>query len=109
MDIVITIPKTVSWVDYQKELKAVEDGSQVINFKVPHLPKNTEIGDRCYICYVEAIIGWMEIVGLKSGGFTCTTTGKYWEGNFIQRSGKFNKVNHILMKGFQGFRYYNGQ
>ena len=107
MDIVITIPKTVSWADYEKELQVVKDGSHVINFKVPRLPKQANIGDKCYLCYKGNIVGWMKIVGLKSGGFTCTTTGTYWEGNFVQRSGKFNKIKPIPMKGFQGFRYFS--
>lgn len=107
MDIVITLPKSVSWADYEKELEVVKDGSHVINFKVPRLPKQTYVGDKCYLCYNGNIVGWMKIVGFQSGGFTCTTTGRFWEGNFIQRSGKFNKIKPIPMKGFQGFRYFD--
>ena len=44
--IVITLPSSVEWSDYEKELKAVEDESQVMNFKVPFLPSKT---DRDYI------------------------------------------------------------
>lgn len=107
-DILITIPSTISWPEYQKELKAVEDGSQVMNFKVSKLPVRTAVGNKCYICYGGNIIGWMKIVGLKSNeNFDCTTTGKQWSGNFIQRSGVFHKLEKpIPMKGFQGFRYF---
>ena len=104
-DIVITLPSNIEWSDYEKELKVVEDETQVLNFKVPRLPINTEIGNKCYLCYRGNIIGWMKIVGLINNNFNCTTTGKNWSGNFIQRSGKFNKINPIPMKGFQGFRY----
>jgi len=104
-DIVITLPSTINWNDYQKELKTVEDESQVMNFKVSNLPTKTSIGSKCYLCYKGNIIGWMKIVGLVKDDFNCTTTDKHWSGNFIQRSGKFNHITPIPMKGFQGFRY----
>ena len=105
-DIVITLPSTIKWGDYEKELKKVEDESEVLNFKVSNLPKQTSIGCKCYLCYKGSLIGWMKITGLVNDGFNCTTTGKRWDGNFIQRSGKFNKLKTpIYMKGFQGFRY----
>ena len=105
-DIVITIPKIINWSDYEKELKAVEDYSQVINFKVNNFPK-TKIGSKCYIVYNGNIIGWMEIVGMSEKEFNCSTTGKKWVGKFIERSGPFNKIKPTPMKGFQGFRYIN--
>lgn len=104
-DIVITIPKKIKWSDYEKELEKVRDGSQVINFKVRHFPK-VNVGNKCYLVHDGYVRGWMEIVGLKEQEFTCTTTGKLWKGKFIQRSGSFNKIDKVPMKGFQGFRYY---
>ena len=109
-DIVITLPSTIDWKDYEKELNEVEDGTSVLNFKVPNLPTKTSIGCRCYICYKGNIVGWMKIVGLVKNDFDCTTTGKHWDGNFIQRSGKFNYLKSpIPMKGFQGFRYLTSE
>lgn len=105
MDIIITIPKSINWEDYQKELDAVKDGSKVMNFKVNNFPK-TKPGNKCYLLYNGFIRGWMEIVGLSTDVFTCTTTGKEWNGKFIQRSGLFHKIEPIPMKGFQGFRYF---
>lgn len=105
MDIIITIPKTISWSEYQKELDAVRDGLQVMNFKVHNFPK-TNIGNKCYILHNGEIKGWMKIVGLSEKEFNCTTTGKNWKGKFIQRSGPFNEIEPIQMKGFQGFRYF---
>tara|TARA_R100000781_G_scaffold113591_1_gene82388 strand:- start:1230 stop:1553 length:324 start_codon:yes stop_codon:yes gene_type:complete len=105
MDIVITLPKSIKWEQYEKELNAVKDGKSVLNFKVPHIPKNTSIGERCYLCYNGYVIGWMEIVGLKENNFVCSVTGMHWEGNFVQRSGAFHRIEPFPMKGFQGFRY----
>lgn len=44
--------------------------------------------------------------GMSEKEFKCTTTGNVWKGKFIERSGKFYEIEPILMKGFQGFRYY---
>lgn len=66
--ICITIPKKIKWEDYKKELKAVEDGSQVLNFKVPNLPKDIKSIRRCYLCYDGKIIGWHNIVGYAKDG-----------------------------------------
>lgn len=106
-NIIITLPKSVKWADYQKELDKAENG-EIMNFKVPFLPKEPVIGGRCYLIYDGQVRGWMEIVGIKEKGFICTTTGKKWEGNFIERSGKFNKITqYIAQKGHQGWHYLN--
>lgn len=107
MDIIITIPKSIKWEDYQKELKAVESCEQTMFFKVRALPKNMSVGDRCYLCHNGFIVGYMKITwfGIMDG-FQCTTTGIPWtQGNYIGRSGKFYPIDPIPCKGFQGFRY----
>lgn len=103
----VTVPRTIKWTDYEKELKSVEDWSQVMNFRVPTMPRDIDNYDRCYLCYCGAIKGWQKIVGHeKSDGFDCITTGKHWDkGNYIQRSGPFHYLeNPVPMKGFMGFR-----
>jgi len=108
LDIIITLPSTIDWGDYVKELKTVEDESHILNFKVSKLPTKTAIGNKCYICWRGSIVGWMKISGLTKNDFNCSTTDKHWSGNFIQRTGKFNYIDKpIPMKGFQGFRYFN--
>ncbi len=104
-DIIITIPKTIPWEEYQRELDAVADNTAVMNYKVKNFP-NTQVGNRCYVVYNGQVIGWMGIVGMSEKEFTCTTTGKQFKGKFIERSGKFHKITPIPMKGFQGFRYF---
>jgi len=104
-DIMITVLKTVNWLDYEKELATVANGSEVMRFKVSHLPKNACAGQKCYIVYNGKICSWMEIVGFHEGDFICSTIGNKWAGKFIERSGKFNK-NPIDRTGFQGWRYY---
>lgn len=74
--IVITIPKKIKWEEYEKELKVVEDGSHEMNYRLPTLPKDVNIGNHCYICHDGFIKGWMKIsnIGEKTR-FVCTTTG----------------------------------
>lgn len=105
-NIIITIPSTTKWEDYQKELDLVKHGSYVMNFKVSQYPKQTDVGQKCYICYKGNIIGYMFIIGFEEKTFECHTTGKPYTGKFIQRSGEFYKIEPIPMKGFQGFRYF---
>lgn len=105
--LLITLPSSVKWEDYEKELKAVEDETQVMNFKVPFLPKNINGIKRVYLVYNGNIVGWQKFVGTSDKPFKCTTTDKEWDGNFIQRTGPFHKINPIPCVGFRGFRYYS--
>lgn len=108
MDWVITIPKTVDWSTYQRELVLVEDGTSVMNYKTRYIPKDMKVGDRCYLCYKNKIRGWMEIVGIveKRQPWKCSTTGAIWPaGKYIQRSGEFHPINpQPEMRGFRGIR-----
>lgn len=106
MDIIITLPSNIEWSEYEKELERVKDGSEILNFKVNNFPTKTKVGEKCYLLYRGNIIGWMYIFGFSKKEFTCSTTGKKYEGKFIERSGHFYKIDPIPMKGFQGFRYF---
>jgi hypothetical protein len=106
-NILITIPKSIEWSEYEKELKKAENGD-ILNFKINNLPKENIIGGRCYICYNGNIIGYHIISGINNNNFDCTTTGKNWKGTFVQRTGKFYRLESpVPQKGFQGWRYYN--
>lgn len=107
MNIIITLPSNIEWSEYQKELDLVKDGEHILNFKVNNFPKNTKIGERCYLVHKGYVVGWMHIFGFSKKDFTCSTTNKEYIGKFIERSGHFYKIKPIEMKGFQGFRYYN--
>lgn len=109
MDWVITIPKTVQWSDYQKELQTVSDGDQVMNYRVRFFPKEMKEGDRCYIVHDGRVKGWMSIVGLaeQSLSWRCSTSGATWPaGKYIQRSGPFYPVDGPSMIGFRGVKKF---
>ena len=102
MDIIITIPSTINWETYQKELDFVKDGKNVLNFKVSNFPKMTNVGDKCYLNYKGSIIGWMNITGLSQKDFTCSTTGKEWKGKFIY----ILKENHKIFSFMDEFQLF---
>lgn len=111
MDWVVTVPKTISWSEYQNEIDSVSDGNLVMNYKTRYFPKEMQKGDRCFVVWNGKVRGWMEIVGLKelSQSWKCRTTGKIWPaGKYIQRSGPFVEVDGPEMIGFRGIRQYNG-
>lgn len=108
---VITVPKTTKWETYCKEIDAVKDGTQEMRYKTRYFPKEMKVGDKCYIVHDGMVRGWMEITKLLDmpEGFTCSTTGAFWEaGKYIVRSGPFHEEN-TTMKGFRGVREYKPQ
>lgn len=106
--LLITIPKSTKWEDYQKELDAVKSEEMEMNFKVSSLPKEVSVGDRCYLVYNGFIVGWMKISSLEEKEFECSVTKKKWKGKFVSRTGEFHELkNKIPYKGFQGYRYFD--
>lgn len=105
---VVTVPKTVKWIEYQRELLAVVANGAVLNFRVHGFPKDMRKGDRCYVVHDGQVRGWMRITDLtQHSGFTCTTTGREWPaGKYIQRSGEFHPIDGPKLKGFRGVRRY---
>lgn len=108
-DIIITLPKTVKWADYEKEITKAAQG-EIMSFKVPYLPKDDIIGAKCYVVYDGFVRGYMKITGARAKTFTCTTTGRKWDGNFIERSGVFHYLTPpVARRGFQGWHYEGNQ
>ena len=104
--ICITVPADTDWDEYKKEIRACEDWSHEMNFRVGSIPTRVKPGDRCYLCYRGRIVGWMEITSMGEKSFRCTTTGREWEtGKYISRSGPFHAIEPVPQKGFQGYRY----
>jgi hypothetical protein len=108
MDWVITIPKTIKWEDYQKEIDAVKDGRRAMRYRLP-FRINANKGDRCFVVWNGKVRGWMEIIRSFSSPnmFVCGTTGKAWPpGYYLERSGPFHSVDGPEMKGFRGVRRF---
>lgn len=106
--LLITIPKTIKWEDYVKEIEAVRDETMEMNYKVSSKPGRVSAGDRCYICHNGFIKGWMRISSIEfRQSFDCATTKNHWDaGWYVSRSGEFHPLNpEVPQKGFMGYRY----
>lgn len=111
-DWIITVPKTVDWAQYQEELKAVQDGSKVMSYRLPGNSTDVKVGDRVFITYNSLVRGWMSVVGIQyfPNGFVCSLTGVHCPaGLYLQRSGKFHGVAHRFYPGFRGIRRFKEQ
>jgi len=87
--IAVTVPKSIKWSDYEKELFAA-CSDQTLNYKVKHFPECLIPGkSKCFIVHEGLVKGFMHVSGLSEKQFTCTTTGKQWHGKFIERTGRF--------------------
>jgi len=107
---ILTVPKTMDWDEYQRELDAVADGRMTLNYRVSYFPKGMAVDDRCYIVHDGRVRGWMKVVGLNDSpsDWTCATTGLRWPaGKYIQRSGPFHPVDGPAMTGFRGVRKFD--
>ena len=70
--LIVTLPSTTDWGDYEKELRKAANYKYVLNFKVHNFPKGIHKGDRCYVVHNGFVKGWMEIVGFSEQPFVCT-------------------------------------
>lgn len=110
MNWVITIPKTVKWEEYERELQSVADGDLALNYRTRYFPKEMKVGDRCYVVWNGRVRGWMTVVGMVEhpAPWVCQTTGNIWAaGKYIQRSGEWHPVNGPAMAGFRGIRKFD--
>ena len=107
----ITIPKSISWESYKRELDDARRYNLVLNYKISSYPKQVKPGDRCYVVHNGMIRGWSRIVDIieREESFNCMTTGRRWAaGVYVQRDGDFHYLTHpVEMKGFMGYRYIN--
>jgi hypothetical protein len=105
-DWIITLPQTVRWEDYEKELESALWGGAHLNYRVPR-PVGVEMNDRIFVVWRGRVRGWMRAVGCAhfAEGFRCMDTGANWPaGYYVQRTGAFHKVDGPEMKGFRGIR-----
>lgn len=104
---IVTLPRTVIWEDYKKELAAVAAGTQSMFYKLPYKPKGMQVGDRCYITWWNYVRGYMIIKDIARREFTCSTTGVQWSiGWYMERTGQFFYESGAYKKGFRGIRLY---
>jgi hypothetical protein len=61
-DWIITVPKSIPWDEYKKELEVAKNGG-TLRYRVPHIPKKLVEGDRCFVTWNLFVRGWMRVLG----------------------------------------------
>lgn len=85
--IVITLPSSETWENYEKELAKVKNYNNVMNFKVHNFPKGINKGDKCYIVHKGFIKdGWKLLDFLK----------KSLNVQLLVKCGKENLLNAVV-------------
>lgn len=114
-DLIVTWPKTTPLQDYLDELAHAERDDLVINYRVAHLPRlKLEPGNaaRCYMVYDGQVRGWCQMLGVAwrgPGEVRRVGDSGFWpEGSYIIRSPTWHPVEPLRMRGFQGWRYFDG-
>lgn len=107
MHYIVTVPKTIKWVDWLAELEDANARNLLVNYRIPHRV-DPVLGSRCYIVWNGRIRGWLSIVGCKKReAFVCESTGRQWpEGWYLIRVPPFYPWAGPRMRGFQGIRLY---
>lgn len=106
MDIVVTIPKN-RLADVTFEEKRVADGvargeTWSYFWTLPTVPRKVETGDRLYFVWDGAVRAWHEIEAID----------ERWEDESVKvwmKAEIHTLKTPLLMKGFQGFRYFHGR
>jgi len=108
--ITITVPKSQAETWYE-EIKEAARQDLSLFFKVPNLPVNVNLSDKCYVIIDNQIIGYHLIKGLykTESDWTCQITKTKWSaGKYIIRDARsWTPIEPIKSKSHRGFRYYN--
>jgi hypothetical protein len=117
-DIIVTWPKTRPLGSYYAELENAKRLGRVINFRIPTRPRATP--RRCYMVYDGAVRCWssvIEVVYRNAGEVRKVASDPgvvewgFWPaGWYVVRDPVYHELadHGIPMRGFQGFRYYEG-
>ena len=111
MDILVTIPKSrLNYVaeEEQRVAEGLKKGEKWNFFwSIGRLPKKAHELERCYFLWNGAIRAYHNIVDLDEDMY-CEHTDQFYPGVCLVLDPVIHEVDPIPMKGFQGFRYYEG-
>lgn len=112
MDIVVTIPKNRLETVEEEESRVVEGlkkGEKWHFFwSLGRMPKRADDLERCYFLWGGAIRAYHNIDWFDED-MECEHTGNFYEGVCVVLDPIIHNIKPIPMKGFRGFRYYEGK
>lgn len=110
IDIIVTIPKAEYKNDDLETNAFLSEPDSIQFWTMNRTPIKLQIGDRVYFVrnnYIESSMKVVEI--LKDVVKKCDVTGRTWQGKCVLILNDLKYVDHPLkIKGFRGFRYYEG-
>lgn len=110
-DIVVTTPKSKMAIAEEEAMRCIEAGGGFYFRTFRNSPCHLKIGS--HIFYVENgfVRGFGTVSEIRNGNIQCGTTGHDWgEGTHaIMPADSWKWIKPILMKGFQGWRYYDSK
>ena len=113
MDLLITIPKIITWGEWRDEYWDTIYHGRTLNhlistsfYRLPRACLGSN-DDRVYVVHSGFIRGYHRLQDIRFlDAFTCQTTLKDWlAGYYLVRSGPFYPITPIPHKEFQGWRY----
>jgi len=106
-DIIMTWRREYSWSEHLRVISPARDRSRIFYCALPFLPKRTKPGDRLYVVYRGHVQGWIEID--KFCHEFIDKEDNHRVGSFVGITGPFHHIHDLYpMRGFQGWRYFNG-
>ena len=109
MDIVVTTPKSEMLNAAAEAAQCLRDEGGYYFRAFQRLPTNVQSGCRVYYVENGAVRGFALVERIEAGRFKCETTGRCWSGwNLLMRADSWKWIEPIPMRGFQGWRYWDG-
>lgn len=112
MDIIVTTPKNKSQeaAEEAEYCKKNGGGYYFRVFPVKRYPRNIKIGDKVFYIDGGYVRGFclIDACGLNFSKTPCAVTGEVYPPGYIvfMKAESWVWINPVLMKGFQGFRYF---
>lgn len=109
-NIVVTTPIKESENSRKEADDCIKNGGGYYFRNMSKLPKNIAIGSKVFYSENGYIRGFCQICDIKPGLTKCETTGRIWPlgQNIIMDAKTWKWIEPIEQKGFQGFRYFDG-
>jgi hypothetical protein len=109
-NIIVTTPKTQMDIAKQEAENCINNGGGYYFRTFRNRPKELVIGSKVFYVEDGYIRGFGVVSNIVNGNMTCDVSGKDWGEGFhaIMDAKSWAWIKPIPMKGFQGWRYFNG-
>ncbi len=109
-DILVTTPKSEMQSAKSEAEQCLKNGGGFYFRHFSTCPKQLEVGSKIFYVEDGHIRGFGVVDKIEHGPKVCETTGKSWGDGIcaMMLAESWKWIKPIAMKGFQGYRYYDG-